>query len=515
MTEITPTPPASLLVNQTLATIVPSLPASLPAVLPVQLVALPPDLAVPMTPVTVNGVLQLLLNNKASFSTSAGVITLNVPQLRGHPGLFDAIKAYMADHTTLQLQLLPGSSGTTEARLLFAPPAPRAPVTTAPPSTPNVATLVGQTVAAVVLPALPAESGEVPSSSPPSMPPQSETVPPFLSQTKVPVRSEQYLRSFLPPARADASITGSVSASVLPPQSVLNVRVQQVILPGQPLPALQPDEILVVAQNAATSLSQPVVLLGTTPLLLKTSVPVPPGSQLVLKLPAADGTVPTEEVAKHASSWPALQELLKATTTPALQAFIQQRLPQMNAALPGALLILLAAMQQGDARNWLGRNGIAALEAGGRKALLDNLQNELTRHAEQTSDPVVGEWRVYHLPWLDQGQLHPLHIYVHHNQQRQPQGQEAEQNAAKKQTRFVIDVTFTRLGSMQLDGFVQQQQFDLILRSQQPLAPALRDELRAAFTDALGAVGYHGQLLFQPGGQNWLMLEQKSTIRQA
>lgn len=510
MSEIPPTPPAGLLVSDLpLPVAPPATGTRLPPTLPVQVLALPPNWSPPPQPLTVDGSLQLLLNGKATLSTQVGDIALNLPQIRGNPALFQTIRHALAENATVQLRLTPGAGGVLDAQLLFPTTLQNRPAVTV--ATPSIAQFIGTTLQAVVLPASLQQAQQSQQQAATSALNQSV---PQTATSPASGKLETLIRNLLTPAHNSSAQASPASGNSQILQSghqpLLAVRLQQVIPPGQPLPQPEADSFLAQVPAQVNPGAPALVTAGSTSLLLKTPVALPAGSTLLLKL-LPTGEAPTESEAAH-GEWPALQALLSGlhdNPAPALQRFLQLRLPQPTAALPGALLFVLSAMQSGDTRQWLGRSASAALEQGEKAMLLEALQSEFRRGSTVTADAVIGEWRSYQVPLHDQGQLQPLFIYVHHNAPRQHRDGEtaaAAADPAKKQTRFIIDVTFTRLGKMQLDGFVQAQQFDLIVRSEQPLGSALRDELRGAFGSALEATGYHGQLLFQTDRQGWLHL---------
>jgi len=453
---------------------------------------------------------------------------LNLPQLRNNPVLFQAIKNYLADHASISIKLSPAADGTLTAQLLFPTTNALAAKPTAP-TPPSLATLIGQNIQAIILPSTAAAGTATPSATPPptTTTDKNPTVPAQPPPTNIttglnrlPEKLEQWLRPLLPlrtappPTPAPITAPDAPAATLSPTQPLLQVRLQKIIPAGQPLPPIQADEVLATTTPNKNIPTQPLVTVGNTTLLLKTDRPAPAGSTLLLKLLPPTLTEQHERTLSSTTRpWSSLQELINTINQQdmpaALQNWAQHHLPQNNAALPGALLLLMSAFRQNDARVWLGKSVTHALEQSGKQAVLESIQNELTQSISHTNDPVVGDWRVYQLPLFDQGEMHPLQLYVHHNQQQHPTDPDeaaAEQTRHKKQTRFVIDVTFTQLGALQLDGFVQTQQFDLMLRSDQPLTPALRDELRTSFADTLAATGYHGQLTFQIGQQHWLHL---------
>lgn len=518
MSEIVPTSAASVLANQLAAPAVPLLPPGLPATLPVQIITLPPDLAqpAPQNPAGIAGALQLLPNGQATLQTAAGAVTLALPQVRGNPALLQAIKHYLSEHNsvTLQLQTAPGAA-TPTAQLVFAAVAAGVGRDLAQ-AAPSLAS--GQTLPALVLPAEKTDAQAAALSSAASPGNRAGAASGGLShQQKLETWLQQWLGASAPRATQPAEpqpLQGRLTEATKSLHMPLAVTVQLVLLPGQAAPALRADQILARVLRPSATGEALLVNAGDVNLLLKTGQTVPAGSNLILKLQPPRAAEAQPIAAPAESGWPALHELLNGLQAGTLQAggawqnFMQHRVPRPDNALAGALLVMLSAMRQQDPRAWLGKDNATALEQGGRKPLLEALQQELQQKGGTTSDATVGEWRVYQLPLLDQQHILPLQVYVHHNQQQRDsgQGQAAASQEQAQQTRFVIDVTFSRLGAMQLDGFVRPQQFDLVLRTAQPLAPGLQQELQAAFQSATMATGYQGQMLFQTGRQHWLQL---------
>jgi hypothetical protein len=500
---------------------------ALPSVLPVQLLTLPLALNADKPPNLLAGTLQLLPNQTASLNTALGAVTFALPSLTAYPGLIAALQDFIAANPTHYLQLTTTAHGTLEARLVC-PAALDITSETAAPATLLSQTalalnaLLGRTLQAVILPT----SSHAAVQTVGAGGAQAAGAAASLAPTALPA----LLQAGLSPETINGQGAGQGAGQRVAP--VVALSIQQVIPPGQALPSLQAGEALarVLPAPAAASLSQPLLQLEETTLLLKTNLPLLPGSSVIVKiLPAeaagASGLTASTAHRAPAAAWSALTDVLNIPQEPALQAFLQQRVPHLAAAFPGALLFALKALQQGDARGWLGKAAVGAVERGQRMPLLAALQAELGQSRGSTSDALVGDWQSYQLPWLapppqaapsTPPQLLPLQLYVHHNQtasEREATNPEAAK--AAQQTRFVLDLTLTRLGALQLDGFMQRQQFDLVIRTHQPLGATLEQELRTAFTDALGATGYHGQLLFQIGGHNWLYLAAKPLVPHA
>ena len=505
MADIKPTPPVNPLLGQAHGP-----PTLLQTVaMPVQLLDLPLALQSVQQQINLTGVLQLADANQLALNTALGQILFSLPQLRMHPQLLLQLLPFIESGKSAQLHIAPAPDGVLHGSLTLSSTTT---TSTMPPhsaQTPNQTSIIGKQIAALILPQNFGDQYSVWASNL-SSPMSQNSGPSAPALSKLSQQFLQILTGAATPENPSAA-AAMTTAAIIPQlnrSQGFNVGVQKIIAPGQPPPDIAADEFIATVTGFSVALQQPVALAGNTPMMLKTGVNLPVGSMVVLKLPQAPQSEALEIPDGSGQTWPALQQLVtlaqNSEATP-LQNLLQNRLPQMNQALGGAMLFMLTAFNRGDVRQWLGPNAVETLERVGKKNLVAALQDELSIHTATTADTTVGQWRIYHLPFLAQNQLFPMQIHVHHD----GTGKDGEtpQPTARK-TRFVIDVTFTRLGAMQLDGFVQKKKFDLMLRSSQTLDPALRHELRYAFTDAVGAVGYTGQLLFQQGSQGWMRFTQ-------
>ena len=249
---------------------------------------------------------------------------------------------------------------------------------------------------------------------------------------------------------------------------------------------------------------QTIVTVDKTPLLVKLPQNLPVGTNVHLSL--VEGTLTADSGAPLDGR--ALTQLLATLRQldPAAAQQAQSRLPQPGSQMPGALLFLFSALRSGELRTWLGDRTFAALEAGGQRERLQRAIEEFRAmsRGEAALSP-VGEWRSWHLPWLDSmGMLHTV-IHVHREK-------EEEKNTAARRgqdrTRFLIEMEFSKIGRLQLDGLVQRptHRLDLIVRTDLPLPEILRRELLATYTDTVSAIGFVGHLLFQTNKQGWVVL---------
>lgn len=278
--------------------------------------------------------------------------------------------------------------------------------------------------------------------------------------------------------------------SVVPPQA------------GQTSPALPP---LQPGQFAAAVVAQThdgkmIVQAGETTMFVRDAATAPVGTMLVLQVAGDDG-VDLPQV--KAMNYTALPQILAAIqqmdvlTAPRLLA----GLPQANDSLAGALLMIFGAYKSADPAAWIGRPAAETLANIGKVELLQSLSRDIKEQIRGGSDPVVGDWRSYPVPLFNAGAFQALTLHVHHDKQKQS-GDGAAQGREK--TRFLIDMRLSKLGDLQLDGFVQAKKIDMILRSERGLPDGLHAELREAYGKAMAAVGFAGALNFQLGRQHWV-----------
>ena len=83
---------------------------------------------------------------------------------------------------------------------------------------------------------------------------------------------------------------------------------------------------------------------------------------------------------------------------------------------------------------------------------------------------------------------------------------EDEDNPGNNDTRFVIDLTLTELGHLQIDGLVgnKNKRLDVVLRTDTPLQPHMREDIRWLYTDALELTGLEGSVGFQAAPGNFI-----------
>jgi len=269
------------------------------------------------------------------------------------------------------------------------------------------------------------------------------------------------------------------------------------------------------------------VLTGTTPAGLATvqtpagqlSLPIeaaPQGSIITLEItgrplvPAPLNTTPTSalDFSTLSREWPALKEALQALqeSNPGIaQQLINMIIPRLDMQLASNLLLFLIGLRGGDIRGWLGEEPMRALEDA-RPELARQLRAEFGQLARLADDPGTGDWRHMLIPLNTGDAIEQIHMFMRQRKQEQEGGGNTE-------TRFVIDVGLSRLGRIQLDGLIgeQNKRLDLIIRSQNPLPNQMQNDIRTIYVNTGGITGLTGGLSFQAAPPNFVEIDAPAT----
>ncbi|HYD99920.1 MAG TPA: hypothetical protein VEH84_11100, partial [Alphaproteobacteria bacterium] len=221
---------------------------------------------------------------------------------------------------------------------------------------------------------------------------------------------------------------------------------------------------------AATPGGLPQVSTPLGSLVLPGAPPLPAGTQLVFApadpaLATAAGAAPPKAQPPFdpatARDWPALSTALDTLAAlppdeggPA--GGLATALPQPGPRLAATLALAMTAVRSGDLKALIGERPLLALERGGKRELLKRLSEDFAKLHAQAKAPPEEEWRSVTIPVAQEGgAVTPVHLFV-----RTPQpdrgGEDGPEGAGRPAgTRFVVEVAFSALGEVQLDGFAQ------------------------------------------------------------
>jgi hypothetical protein len=276
------------------------------------------------------------------------------------------------------------------------------------------------------------------------------------------------------------------------------LRVVAVTPPGsEPQPAPAAGLRLIAATVSAHQPGgAPVATAGAAELVLSNAPALPAGSRLLLEVlglraPAGDDLRPL--LPASAGRWDALNEAyaLLQRIDPALARQVANGIvPSPGPRLAGTMLFFLSAVFSGDARRFLGNDAMRQLSrtSGGAG---NRLAAEIGQMQRTATDATGQDWRLFLVPIMTDEGLEQLRFMLRKNDGK---GKKGEEDTG---TRFMIEVTMSRLGPFQFDGLSRKKQLDLVVRTQTELPAEMRDDIRSIFGSTVTALGLTGTIAFR------------------
>ncbi|TNE31690.1 MAG: hypothetical protein EP349_03510 [Alphaproteobacteria bacterium] len=213
------------------------------------------------------------------------------------------------------------------------------------------------------------------------------------------------------------------------------------------------------------------------------------------------------------TSWPALEEALRVSDAIAPDAAAALRgtipAPTSPARLVPTVLFFLAALRMGNLEGWLGERNMDTLKQSGRRDVISRLTSDFRGIARQAQEVLSGDWRGISLPLLNRDDIDMIQFFTRQQHVEDEENNQEENNNGGndgKTTRFLLNLRLSRLGDVQIDGFLRHQQtLDVFLRTRTPLPADTRQDILRAFHDGLEQAGLSGgQMAFQTGEAHWM-----------
>jgi len=221
-------------------------------------------------------------------------------------------------------------------------------------------------------------------------------------------------------------------------------------------------------------------------------------------------------------NWPVMEEVQQSliqVSPQSAQAF-NAVLPSPNAPaqLGASVLFFVAALRSGDVQNWLGEKAVDNLKRSGKGSLLGRMNSEFLDLAKVGKERVSGEWRAISIPLAWQNEVDKLVIYTSNED---GDANEDEQQSKGSKTRFVVDISLSHIGPLQLDGLFSgslgdasgetRGRLDLVLRTEQGFSKAMKQQMREAYKSALDETHITGELSFQDHTLDWVRITPSET----
>ncbi|HEX3499145.1 MAG TPA: hypothetical protein VHT04_07445 [Stellaceae bacterium] len=253
----------------------------------------------------------------------------------------------------------------------------------------------------------------------------------------------------------------------------------------------------VVTSHAAPGVAATLIATPLGTLAVSEPLALPPDTLLLLAPQPDDASAPAASTAdpptRFDKGWSALEATLTTLghAAPELAAHLRADLStQSGERLAASLMVLIAALRNNTPRLWPGDAVERALGAAGHDDLKLKLGEEFTEISRLADNPATNPWQVFLLPLIEGAAVRPVRLYL------KRRGGRGQRCAEDDHARFILEFELTRLGVLQLDGFVRPKRFDLVLRSHAALAPPLRSAVERIFYDRVAAAGIAGSIDF-------------------
>lgn len=221
----------------------------------------------------------------------------------------------------------------------------------------------------------------------------------------------------------------------------------------------------------------------------------------------------TESVDELIREWPSLAQLVEETQrtdSVLFQSMLAKAFPTPGKHFTQTMLFFLSALKGGDIKQWIGNKANEVLEAK-HTDIIRRMGAEFATLQQAFIEPNSQNWISAMVPVLYDNRLHQARLHI--RQDADAQNEKPQQGGQ----RFIIDVELSRLGELQLDGFVQKNagkhQFDIVLRSSKPLPSDIEHDIRAIYINASEIAGFKGNIIFQPSREHFVIVHSDPAIR--
>ncbi|MFO0997605.1 MAG: hypothetical protein U1F33_13070 [Alphaproteobacteria bacterium] len=216
----------------------------------------------------------------------------------------------------------------------------------------------------------------------------------------------------------------------------------------------------------------------------------------ILSVRAPEPAATTSGIATETASARDLEDASLIHRWPALEtartgAAAGLPIPRPGPGLAPAIARLVTALGHGEIDQWIDHGTLRAIEANQGEPIAARLREDFAFLGGLASHKDAEDWRLFALPFLHGGALQQVQLFL----RRHDHGQEDGGSTC----RFLLQLSTSPFGWLQLDGLIDGRRFDLILRSEKRLPEALREELARLFVSATAGAGYVGR--FESSGE--------------
>lgn len=210
-------------------------------------------------------------------------------------------------------------------------------------------------------------------------------------------------------------------------------------------------------------------------------------------------TVSTFSALSH--DWQALREAhqLLAQSNQAMAQEFAGRIPNTKSKMVNSVLFFLSALKSGDMKHWMGSRNIAELEAKSPN-LMKRLGGDFDGVRSLSGERTEQSWQMLVFPLMHEDELNQVRCFYKEDES----GGKDEENGS----RFVIEVSMSEIGEIQLDGLIRKPagklQFDLIVHSVKTLSDVIQTDIQSIFEQAADVGGFTGSIRFEPDPERFI-----------
>jgi hypothetical protein len=254
--------------------------------------------------------------------------------------------------------------------------------------------------------------------------------------------------------------------------------------------------------------NRPVIAAPFGTVTLDAPLDLPPGSTVTVEViraqapPAAMAAAARDAAAAPPTQFSALRDAMEilSRAAPAEAEALMRSLPQAGPRLALAMMATVQSLRTGDVKGTPTGAAGRALEGVGQKEAARKLLGEFEDNAVEAKRG-GGDWRAHAIPFLNGAEIEEIQLYTRPPPEEADPDGERSGNGRDDGSRFLVNITLSRLGAMQFDGLVRREskRFDLIIRTQEPLPSSMRNDIAGLFAHACELSGVSGQVGFQAG----------------
>jgi hypothetical protein len=267
--------------------------------------------------------------------------------------------------------------------------------------------------------------------------------------------------------------------------------------------------VITVPQAGKSAPDQFILQQITAPLPTGTAIILSPDAALLTPSIASPLETPGLNALISGSVWPSMDELAQTLQTyhnPAQLLAQTMPSPAATTRMPAAILFFISAIRAGDLGGWLGDKAIETLRKQGKSSLVSKIGREFTSISRAASEPVYQDWRAVAMPMYYDGQIHKLQLYYKKDQESTD-----KEDQGNKTTRFIFDLSFDKMGPVQIDGLHRPGDLSVLVRTNKKLSAPMQQKMRQLYTNALELAGVKGELGFQNDPEKFIKID----LRQA